>query len=280
MPSLAKVEQLTIFPVKSLAGISLNEAKLLPTGLEYDRFWMIVDADAKFITQRTHQAMLNISTSIKNDQLTLTHDNSSISVNINSQTKQQTEAFDAIIWKVTCKVLSEAKEVNDWLSEILNEPVRLVRMLSTFKRPQHKAEFLGESTHTHFADAAPYLVCNKASLDDVNLQLQKLDADTVSMTNFRPNIIISGPKAYEEHDIKSLVHPEYVFKHAYPCQRCIMPTIDLKTAKKREDHQPFKLLGQINPMPNTKNAPAFGENASLESGVNQTIKIGDLLEYS
>ena len=43
---------LWVFPIKSCAGISVTEARLLPTGLEWDRAWMVVDPDGQFITQR------------------------------------------------------------------------------------------------------------------------------------------------------------------------------------------------------------------------------------
>ena len=46
------ISQLTIYPIKSCAGIALDAARLLPSGLEYDRNWMLIDAAGQFITQR------------------------------------------------------------------------------------------------------------------------------------------------------------------------------------------------------------------------------------
>ena len=45
-----------------------------------------------------------------------------------------------------------------------------------------------------FSDFAPYLITTDASLDALNGELPK----PISMARFRPNIIISGPKAFEE----------------------------------------------------------------------------------
>jgi len=46
------LEQIWIYPVKSCAGIRLRTVELLDTGLEWDRTWMVVDADGEFVSQR------------------------------------------------------------------------------------------------------------------------------------------------------------------------------------------------------------------------------------
>ena len=38
-----QIGQLWIFPIKSCAGIAVQSARLLPTGLEHDRAFMLVD---------------------------------------------------------------------------------------------------------------------------------------------------------------------------------------------------------------------------------------------
>ncbi|NND31830.1 MAG: MOSC domain-containing protein, partial [Saprospiraceae bacterium] len=42
---MLKISQLFTYPVKSLAGISLNSSNVTEKGLEYDRRWMLVNAD-------------------------------------------------------------------------------------------------------------------------------------------------------------------------------------------------------------------------------------------
>ena len=48
----ASVAQLFVYPVKSCAGVALQEAELTETGLDLDRAWMVVDATGRFVTQR------------------------------------------------------------------------------------------------------------------------------------------------------------------------------------------------------------------------------------
>jgi uncharacterized protein YcbX len=50
MPSLSHI---FIYPIKSLAGIEVTQWEVSPTGLKYDRKWMLVDADGKFLSQRS-----------------------------------------------------------------------------------------------------------------------------------------------------------------------------------------------------------------------------------
>ena len=56
------LSEINIYPVKSLAGISLQEAKIEARGLQYDRRWMITDKQGKFFTQRELPKMATIKT--------------------------------------------------------------------------------------------------------------------------------------------------------------------------------------------------------------------------
>jgi uncharacterized protein YcbX len=47
-----RIAGLAVHPVKSCAGIALQEALLIETGLEFDRAWMVVDEAGRFVSQR------------------------------------------------------------------------------------------------------------------------------------------------------------------------------------------------------------------------------------
>lgn len=150
-------------------------------------------------------------------------------------------------------------------------------MAEDHKRPQSKPDLLGALTTTEFADAAPYLICNQASLKAVNQSLINNKLLPVSIEHFRPNIVIEGIQAFQEHTIASIEHEQYSLQHCYPCQRCIVPTIDIATGQRHPQQQPFSLISELNGMPDNPKAPAFGENAILLRGENKIIKIGDQL---
>ncbi len=277
---MIQITQLLIHPVKSLRGFSVDSAHLTPKGLEHDRQWMIINDSNKFVTQRKFSQMVLIHTAIDNGRLILSapHKSKLAPLSIEIDQTPKGEAFDALIWKDTCQVLDEGPKASQWLGQALGLDVsmRLVRMASS-PRPQSKPELLGEHTHTYFADAAPFLVANLASLWAINAQMQDAGYEPVAMENFRPNIVISGIDAFGEHRIKQLTHDAYQLQHCYPCQRCVMPTINRDNGQRHPQQQPFSLIADINAMPNNAKAPAFGENAILVKGDGQVIRVGDRL---
>ena len=67
----ATIAQLWIYPVKSCAGMPVTEAELTPTGLAWDRAWMVVDAAGRFVTQRELPRMVLIQPAFRMGQLVL-----------------------------------------------------------------------------------------------------------------------------------------------------------------------------------------------------------------
>nr|VXZ86448.1 Uncharacterized Fe-S protein [Klebsiella pneumoniae] len=70
-----------------------------------------------------------------------------------------------------------------------------------------------------FADGYPYLLANEASLRD----LQQRCPASVSIEQFRPNLVVTGAAAWDEDSWKVIRIGEVVFDVAKPCSRCILP---------------------------------------------------------
>ena len=49
------ISQLSIYPIKSAKGVDLEQFSLSNTGPEFDRCWMVIDNNGKFVTQRKHR---------------------------------------------------------------------------------------------------------------------------------------------------------------------------------------------------------------------------------
>ncbi len=69
------ISQLYIYPIKSLGGIQVSTAQLTEKGMQYDRRWMLVDANLQFLTQREFPEMSLLQTMIENDRLVIYHKN-------------------------------------------------------------------------------------------------------------------------------------------------------------------------------------------------------------
>ncbi|MFY7838874.1 MAG: MOSC N-terminal beta barrel domain-containing protein, partial [Lacibacter sp.] len=49
---MLSISHLYVYPIKSLGGIELTEARLTDRGIEHDRRWMLTDENNRFLTQR------------------------------------------------------------------------------------------------------------------------------------------------------------------------------------------------------------------------------------
>lgn len=274
----AAVSQLFVYPIKSLKGIELSRARLDFLGFQWDRHWMLINDDGGFLSQRKFPKMVLIKQAITDTHIVLSKMGMS-DLFIELEDKTTSPPFNAKIWKDTCEVVDEGRDASQWLSEALasTSTVRLVRMAKGQRRPQSKPELLGAKTTTLFADAAPFLICNQHSLERLNQSMRKNNLEEVTIERFRPNIVVNNIPAFSEHSIKELIHKYYTFQHTYPCQRCIMPTIDIETGEPHPQQQPFNLISDLNSMPDNPLAPAFGENAILVKGKDQFISVGDQL---
>ena len=271
----AEISGLTIYPVKSMQGIALESAELTPHGLQNDRRFMVVRANGRFVTQRDLSRLALVQTSLDEDGIVLSMDgHGSVTVPFK---KADGERIHTKVWGDECETVDQGAGISRWLTSALESSgtLKLVRMAPGFVRPQSQPENLGTVTSTHFADAAPFLVANESSLEVLNRELETRGHNTVPMNRFRPNIVVRGLAPFSEHQIAELSSENYRLGLCHPCERCVVTTIDQATGIKNPDRQPFRTLGEINPMPGTERSPAFAQNAILEEGEGHTMALGD-----
>jgi uncharacterized protein YcbX len=77
-----KLTQIWIYPIKSLGGISLSSSTVMGKGLRYDRRWMLVDINGKFLTQREHPTMALFSLAMDDDTLIVRFKESNINISL------------------------------------------------------------------------------------------------------------------------------------------------------------------------------------------------------
>lgn len=270
-----EITGLTVYPVKSMKGIALESAVLTPKGLEHDRRFMVVRDNGAFVTQRDRPQMALVHTALEPGGLVLSRPG--FGQTFVPLDGEEGERIHTRVWKDECETTDQGEVVSNWLTECLEstEPLRLVSMARDYVRPQGKPDKLGEKTQTLFADAAPFLVANEGSLAQLNGELALRGHEAVPMNRFRPNIVVSGLPAFSEHSSGVLQAENFAFRLCYPCQRCVVTTIDQLTAVKNPGWEPYKTLCDINPMPDNRKAPAFGQNAVLETGAGSIIRLGD-----
>jgi uncharacterized protein len=212
------LSEITIFPVKSLRGISLDECVVEPRGLRFDRRWLVVDGNDRFVTQRTRPCMALIAVTVQNDGLTL-HAQDMPSLHVPTTTMGRERCIS--IWRDTVVARDVGEPAAAWLTAVLDMPCRLVQMPDSTERAVNPA--YGElGDIVSFADGYPFMLIGQASLADLNARLPS----PLPMRRFRPNLVVAGATPFAEDTWKRVRIGSIVFRVVKPCARCIIPTID------------------------------------------------------
>jgi uncharacterized protein YcbX len=118
-----------------------------------------------------------------------------------------------------------------------------------------------------FPDAYPMLVCNAASLEDLN---QRLPAP-LPMERFRPNLVVSGLPAWAEDHIDTLTIGPVTLRLVKPCTRCVIPSLDHRTGEPSID--PLPVLRKFR-FSKALRGITFGENAVIVAGEGAVLARG------
>jgi hypothetical protein len=69
MSSTLVLQEIYLYPIKSLGGISVSQALVEERGFRYDRRWMLVDKKGDFVTQRQHPQLALLQVALSETQL-------------------------------------------------------------------------------------------------------------------------------------------------------------------------------------------------------------------
>ena len=246
------VSSLTLYPVKSCAGISLEYSELDGMGLKHDRRWMLVSPEGLFLSQRKYPRMALIQPKFIENQLVLSclgHPALYVSKAIATQT------MTVGIWQDTVTAQRIGAAEDQWLSTVLKTPCHLVYIPDNEIRACDPV-FSNKGDHTGFADGFPLLLISQASLDDLNSRLE----ETVEMRRFRPNIVVTGSDAFAEDTWKQFTVGNLPMRGVKPCSRCVITTVDPNKGE-RKGKEPLKTLMMFRKQ---GNAVYFGQNVIHE----------------
>ena len=272
-----RVEAIYCYPVKSMQGIILEQAQLCGHGLAWDRRWMLVDAQQRFITQRQLPGLATIAVELTDQALVLSHPGvDPISISLE---EPRGNLRVVKVWDDHCKALPESEDVSRWLEAVLGEQaqgISLVRFATEFTRAVDEDFMAGGEAHTWFSDGYPFLITTTGSLEALNQALIAGGNAPVPMNRFRPNIVVECDAAWAEDQWATLSSENNAFQLTLrkPCQRCKVTTVDQQTGSIPEQAEPLKTLLALNTQPHLKGAH-FGQNATLTAGQGGAIRVGD-----
>jgi uncharacterized protein YcbX len=203
MPYLAKI---FVYPIKSLDGIEVTEARLLEGGaLEHDREFALVDEQGRFVNgKRTAKIHL----------LRSTYDLPNRIVTLNGQGDTQTSSFH---------LDDDRTALEAWFSDYFGYTVTLQQNL-----------------HTGFPDdteASGPTVVSTATLETIALWFPDLTLEDIRH-RFRTNLEIAETPAFWEDQLFGKAGEKISFQigtatffGSNPCQRCVVVTRDHLTGQ-------------------------------------------------
>ncbi len=268
---------LFVYPIKSCAGIAVNDALLVETGLDLDRAWMVVDAHGDMLTQRELPRMALVQAQFKGSELMLRAPGM-LALHLRLDTVEA--PTHAQVWDDRVKAYDMGNLAAQWFSDFLGQKLRLVRFDPEQQRFSSR-EWTGDvRAENAFSDGYPLLVANLASLSDLNARLAAKGLPPVSMQRFRPNLVLSGLQAFDEDHLDELRvktdEGEVLLRLVKPCSRCSIPNVDPETAT--PGNEPGDTLAGFRADPRLQGAITFGMNAVVVQGMDQVLRPGQTVQ--
>jgi uncharacterized protein len=218
------LEEIFVYPIKSLKGVSLKSAQIEPRGLRHDRRWMLVDDNGRFISQREFPEIALLSVAFHGEGLIVT-DPAGRQLLVPYYLKRSTSII-VKVWSDECEALSVDTAADEWFSEYLSTRVALVVMPDSTRRRSKGA--LTPEDIVSFADAYPIVLIGENSLADLNSRLD----EPIMMNRFRPNLVTSGHQAFSEDTWQEISIGTERLHAVSNTGRCVMTNIVQETAKR------------------------------------------------
>jgi|UniRef100_A0A7S4CWY2 uncharacterized protein YcbX len=276
-----EVTAVYVYPVKSCKGVKVDTAQVTELGFKYDREWMVVDKKNVCVTLRTVPTLGFIQPEISSDGTLGLNAPDMPSITVPTQTGGKT--LNVKIFGLTIPAADQGDEVAQWLSQFLKEDgMRLVHYVPTCGRIADDGNDRWVSRlksskewQVKFPDEYPWLIATDASLKALNASLTKEElpeGKTITMSRFRPNIVVGNTKAWEEDQWGELHVGSVNFHCVKACGRCAIPTIDPETAEfQGTTNNPIPFLTKKRDF---GRGPLFGQ-AAVSFYTSGTVSVGD-----
>ncbi len=268
----ARIARLFAYPVKSCAGVELQQAELTDTGLDLDRAWMVVDADGEFVSQRELPRMALIQPKIRHADVVLRAPGM-LALHLSVDAVE--EPVKVRVWDDEVAAYDMGDLAAQWFSDFLGQKLRLVRFDPEHRRLSNLKWTGGLEAPNQFSDGYPVLVLGEAALAGLNERLAAAGQAPVGIERFRPNIVLAGLEAHDE-DRLALLHVAadlpVQLKPVKPCARCPIPDIDPATAERGT--AVGDMLQRYRQDERVGGAVTFGMNAIVLAGEGAVLKVG------
>lgn len=252
-PCLARID---VYPIKSLDGLSVPAATLLPRGaLQHDRTFALVDSSERFVNGKRFARIQQVRSRFSADCRRVT---------VRTETSDASATFDLV---------HDRPLIENWFSQYLQQPVRLW-------------ENLDQGFPDDLESPGPTII-STGTLQQVSEWFDLEIAET--RRRFRSNLEISGVPPFWEDGLFSEGGQPVPFKIGTvsflginPCQRCVVPTRDSRTGEATPGFQRRFVQQRAGSLPKEVARNRFNHfyrlavNTRLEPGSGgQVLRVGD-----
>lgn len=259
------VSGLYIYPIKSCRGIAVQAVRLDDLGPQLDRRFMLIDAGARFLSQRVEPRLALVDVAIHPTAL-LVSAKGMRPLKLPLTLPEGASVLEAEVWKYRGPVIDSGNDAADWFSEWLDRPCRLVRCPPARLR-QVDPTYSPEEAFTAFADAFPELLVSESSLADLGQRASHV----YPVDRFRPNIVVTGSEPYAEDSWQRIRIGDVELDVVKPCGRCVTITVDQATGV--AGPEPLATLAKYR---RQDKKVVFGQNCVHRS--NGMLRVGDAVE--
>jgi uncharacterized protein len=257
---VAHLSRISLYPVKSLDGLSVSSARVLASGaLQFDRTFAMVDGEGKFVNGKRNPRVHRLRSHFDLATETLT---------LRVQDTENCYSFH---------LATEREALNTWLSTYFARIVTLV-----------------ENRASGFPDdvkASGPTIISTATLQTVSSWFPGLDEETMRL-RFRANLEIGGVPAFWEDRLfteagfnVSFRIADVQFEGTNPCQRCVVPSRDPYTGEAFPHFQEMLMLKRKQSLPEWSTPSRFNHFYRLScntqiapSEEGKVLHVGDILQ--
>ena len=225
-----KVTKLFVHPIKSLKCVPVKQIQVHPGGVRGDREWMVIGATNRFVSQREKPVMGQIGVVVDEDGVTLDYQSHIVRFDLSEGLGDRLQAE---IWNDSVAVERVSDKVDQFLTDVIGAPMKLVRKSG----PRMMPEKYGEPRDLKFVDGLPVLLMSEESLQFLNTKVDH----TIEHQRFRSNIWVEGGSApHWEDSLTDFKLNQISFSNVKRCSRCKIVNVD--TGSGQVLKEPLKTL--------------------------------------
>ncbi len=262
-----------VHPVKSCAGLAVEAAVLVETGLEFDRNWMLVDDQGRFVTQREFPRLALVRPTLRGSDMVLRAPGM-LALHVALDTVEAPARVH--LWDDELAAYDMGALAAQWFSDFMGTRLRMVRFDPQQKRLSSRRWCGDVEAENAFSDGFPLLVISSASLAELNRRVVARGHAPLAMERFRPNLVFDGLDAHGEDFLDEIaVTAEggtVRIRLVKPCTRCTIPDVDPATGVHGDE--PGATLALYRADARVGGAISFGMNAVIVEGIDCVLRPG------